>query len=38
VPGVVGPPQTSSVVTVMVYWKSPNDTIVHNYRVVVQII
>ena len=38
VPGVVGPPQTSSVVTVMVYWKSPNETIVHNYRVIVPII
>lgn len=38
VPGVVGPPKTSSVVTVMVFWKSPSDTVVHNYRLVVSII
>ena len=41
VPGVVGPPQTSSTVTVTVRWQAPNEVaanIVHTHRVVVQII
>ena len=41
VPGVVGPPQTSSTVTVVVRWQAPNEVplnIVHSYSVVVQII
>jgi hypothetical protein len=41
VPGVVGPPQTSSTVTVVVRWQAPNEiplNIVHSYSVVVQII
>lgn len=37
-PGVVGPPQTSSVVDVTVRWMAPNETVAHSYRVVVQII
>ena len=40
-PGVVGPPQTSSTVTVVVRWQAPSEVplnIVHSYRVVVQII
>lgn len=37
-PGVVGPPQTSSTVSITVRWRSPNDISVHNYRVIVQII
>jgi len=41
VPGVVGPPQTSSTVTVVVRWQAPNEVplgIIHSYRVVVQVI
>jgi hypothetical protein len=46
VPGVVGPPQTSSTVTVIVRWQAPNEMptplnptgTVHTHRVVVQII
>jgi type IV pilus assembly protein PilV len=46
VPGVVGPPQTSSTVSVIVRWQAPNEApsalnpagIVHSYSVVVQII
>ena len=38
VPGVVGPPATSSLVTITVFWGAPNDPLPHNYRVVVQII
>jgi len=40
-PGVVGPPQTSSTVTVVVRWQAPNEiplNIIHSYSVVVQII
>ena len=37
VPGLVGPPRTSSLVTVTVSWISPNEQAAHNYRVVVQI-
>ncbi len=45
-PGVVGPPQTSSTVTVAVRWQAPNEQptplnpagTVHSYQVVVQII
>ena len=37
-PGVFGPPQTSSVVRVIVRCKAPNDTVAHSHTVVVQII
>lgn len=45
-PGVVGPPQISSTVTVVVRWQAPNELpsalnpagIVHSYSVIVQII
>ncbi len=37
-PGVVGPPATSSLVTITVSWSAPNDPAPHSYRVVVQII
>ena len=37
VPGVVGPPRTSSLVTVTVSWSAPNEQVAHRYRVVVQI-
>lgn len=35
--GVVGPPRTSSVVSITVRWKTPNETSVHRYQTVVQI-
>jgi type IV pilus assembly protein PilV len=38
VPGVVGPPRTSSTVSVEVRWKTPNDIATHRYRVDLQII
>lgn len=38
VPGVSGPPRTSSVVSIVVRWKAPNDSAPHSHRVVVQII
>ncbi|MBK7423659.1 MAG: hypothetical protein IPJ48_11475 [Propionivibrio sp.] len=38
IPGVPGPPQTASVVTVTVRWRPPNETVPHRYQVVVQII
>ena len=38
VPGVIGPPRTSSVATVVVRWKSANETMAHSYRVIVNII
>lgn len=37
-PGVVGPPQTSTVVTIVVRWMPPNESVAHSYRVAVQII
>jgi len=40
-PGLVGPPQTSSTVTVTVRWQAPNEVaanIVHSYQVIVRII
>ena len=37
-PGVPGPPQTSSTVSIVIRWMPPNATVAHNYRVVVQII
>ena len=37
-PGVSGPPATSSVVSVTVRWKAPNNAVAHSYQVVVQII
>lgn len=40
-PGLVGPPRTGSVVSVVVRWKAPGDSALtppHSYRVVVQII
>ncbi len=38
VPGVVGPPQTSSTVSVIVRWQTPNDPTIRTYSVIVQII
>lgn len=37
-PGVVGPPSTSSVVSVVVRWRAPNDVVTHSYRVDLRII
>lgn len=37
-PGVAGPPQTPSTVTVIVRWQAPNEVTAHSHRVVVQII
>lgn len=37
-PGVLGPPQTSSTVSVIVRWQAPNETTAHSYSVLVQII
>lgn len=37
-PGLVGPPRTSSTVSVTVKWKSPSDAAFHNYVAIVQII
>ena len=37
-PGVVGPPRTSSTVSVTVYWRAPGDAAAHNYVAIVQII
>ena len=37
-PGVPGPPQTASVVSITVRWMPPNQTVPHRYQVVVQII
>lgn len=36
--GNISVPQTSSTVSVTIRWMSPNDTVAHSYRVVVQII
>jgi type IV pilus assembly protein PilV len=38
VPGNAGPPQTSSNVSIEVFWMLPNETVSHRYVVVVQII
>ncbi len=38
VPGVTGPPQTGSQVSVTVRWMPPNTTVAHSYRVIVEII
>jgi type IV pilus assembly protein PilV len=38
VPGVVGPPQTGSVATIVVRWLAPNSAVAHSHRVVVPII
>jgi type IV pilus assembly protein PilV len=38
VPGVVGPPQTSSAVSIVVRWKAPSDAVAHSYRVDLRII
>ena len=37
-PGMVGPPRTSSVVTIVVRWLPPNEPVPHSYTVVVNII
>lgn len=37
-PGLVGPPRTSTVVSVTVRWRAPNDGAVHDYLAIVQII
>jgi type IV pilus assembly protein PilV len=37
-PGLPGPPQTSSVVTIVVRWLPPNETVPHSYFVAVNII
>ncbi len=36
--GTIGPPQTSTPVCIVVRWLPPNETVVHSYRVVAQII
>ena len=36
--GTIGPPQTSTPVCIVVRWMPPNETVVHSYRVVMQII
>ena len=37
-PGAIGPPQTSSVVTIVVRWLPPSEPVPHSYTVVVNII
>lgn len=37
-PGVMGPPQTASVVNIVVRWQAPNEAAPHSYSVVVNII
>jgi type IV pilus assembly protein PilV len=37
-PGVFGPPQTASTVSVTVRWRAPGDAAAHNYTAIVQII
>jgi type IV pilus assembly protein PilV len=37
-PGVVGPPRTSTTVSVTVRWRAPGDAAAHKYETIVQII
>lgn len=37
-PGVVGPPQTSSVVDITLRWRAPNEAVARSYRVIVNVI
>ena len=38
VPGLVGPPSTSSVVNIVVRWQAPNDLVAHSYWVVANVL